>query len=119
MNMKRVHARKERKRKRIRKKIFGTSQRPRLTVNRSNANIYAQVIDDTVGNTLACSSSLDSACRNVEGDKKSVAEEVGKLLAGKCEKNGIKEVVFDKNIYKYHGRVKALADGARKGGLQF
>ncbi len=119
MNMKKTHARRDRKRKRVRKKIFGTSERPRLTVNRSNTNIYAQIIDDTVGNTITCSSSLDSACRDIDGDKKAVAEEVGKLLAGKCEKNGIKKVVFDKNVYKYHGRVKALADGARKGGLQF
>ena len=106
-----------RRKRRIRKKVFGTSERPRLTVFRSARQIYAQVIDDSEGKTLASASSLkaDSA----EGAKIGAAGAVGEALAAACKERGVTRVVFDRNGYLYHGRVKALADGARKGGLEF
>lgn len=110
-----------RRRQRIRKKITGTPERPRLTVFRSTKHIYAQVIDDTTGATLAASSSSGKSVRDSLKDKKKVetAESIGETLAGLCREKGIEQVVFDRNGYIYHGRVKAVADGARKGGLQF
>lgn len=102
--------------KRIRARIFGTPERPRLSVFRSNEEIYAQVIDDLSGTTIVSASSLKS---EVKGDKKTIATEVGKKLATVAKEKGIEKVVFDRNGYLYHGRVKALADGAREGGLQF
>jgi large subunit ribosomal protein L18 len=105
--------------RRIRAKITGTSERPRLSVFRSNNNIYGQLIDDLNGRTLAAASSLDGA---VETDGKTPTE-VGKLVGQKLAENakeaGIETVVFDRNGYRYHGRVKALAEGAREGGLKF
>jgi len=102
--------------RRIRKKIFGTASHPRLTVFRSNKQIYAQVIDDTTGITLVAASSY----KQVEsGNKVEQAAVVGKLLAEKAVKAGISTVVFDRNGYLYHGRVKSLADAAREGGLKF
>ncbi|RLA93760.1 MAG: 50S ribosomal protein L18 [Deltaproteobacteria bacterium] len=110
-----------RRKKRIRKKIFGTPERPRLAVFRSAKHIYAQVIDDTAGVTLASASTL---VRNFSKDpdkkgKVAAAEKVGELIAAHARKKGIEKVVFDRGGYIYHGRVKALADGARKGGLKF
>ena len=107
-----------RRKRRIRKKISGTTERPRLSVFRSAKHIYAQVIDDTSGRTLAASSSKakDFAA---EGSKVDVAKAVGSLIAEACKTAGIEKVVFDRNGYIYHGRVKALADGAREGGLEF
>ena len=103
--------------RRIRKKVSGTSAKPRLSVFRSNKQIYAQIIDDVAGVTLASSSSYNN--KAVDGkDKSETAGIVGKELAEKAIKAGISEVVFDRNGYKYHGRVKALADGAREGGLK-
>lgn len=106
-----------RRKLRIRKKVTGTTERPRLTVFRSNKQIYAQVVDDSQGSTLveATSLKLDKA----EVNKSQVAEKVGEAIAQACVGKGIKQVVFDRNGYIYHGRVKALADGARKGGLEF
>ena len=106
-----------RRKLRIRKKVSGTSERPRLTVFRSNKQIYAQVVDDSQGSTLveATSLKLDKA----EANKSQVAERVGEAIAQARVGKGIKQVVFDRNGYIYHGRVKALADGARKGGLEF
>ena len=100
----------------IRKKVTGTQSRPRLSVFRSNKRIYAQIIDDVDGKTLANASSLD-----VEGGKNNTesANAVGKLLAEKASANGVSSVIFDRNGYLYHGRVKALAEGAREGGLKF
>ena len=98
----------------IRKKISGTSERPRLAVFRSNKEIYAQVIDDIDGNTLACASS--SAAK---GTKTEQATAVGKLIADNAQKVGIANVVFDRGGFLYHGRVKALADSAREAGLKF
>lgn len=99
---------------RIRHKIKGTAERPRLTVYRSNKSIYCQVIDDLKGETLASASSL-----KVNGPGLEQAASVGKLIAERALAAGIKNVVFDRGGYLYHGRVKALADGAREGGLQF
>jgi large subunit ribosomal protein L18 len=107
-----------RRRLRIRKKIEGTAERPRLTVFRSNKQIYAQVVDDASGATLAAASSLGRE-RPTEGGKRAVAEGVGEAIAAACLGKGIQQVAFDRNGYIYHGRVKALADGARKGGLNF
>ena len=103
--------------RRIRKNVFGTSERPRLSVFRSNKQIYAQIIDDTNGVTLAASSSYNN--KAAKGSKSEVASIVGKELAEKAKKAGVESVVFDRNGYQYHGRVKALADGAREGGLTF
>ncbi len=110
------------KRKRsIRKKITGTTQRPRLCVSRSLKHIYLQVIDDTCGKTLASASSYEKEVKeNVEiKNKVSKANFVGKLVAGRAIENGIKAVVFDRNGFLYHGRVKAASDGAREAGLDF
>lgn len=100
----------------IRKKVAGTQSRPRLSVFRSNKRIYAQIIDDIDGRTLASASSLDLG----EGkNNKESAGAVGKLLAERASANGVSSVIFDRNGYLYHGRVKALAEGAREGGLKF
>lgn len=101
---------------RVRKKISGTPERPRLAVFRSNKYIYAQLIDDIAGHTLASASSREAGA---DGNKTAQAAAVGKLLAERAQAAGISGVVFDRGGYLYHGRVKALADGAREGGLQF
>ncbi|MGB3618685.1 MAG: 50S ribosomal protein L18 [Catalinimonas sp.] len=109
--------RRQRIRYRIRNRLAGTTTRPRLSVFRSNKEIYAQVIDDVAGHTLFSASSRDA-----EGDsagKVDVAREVGKKLAEKTLAGGVSEIVFDRGGYLYHGRVKALAEGAREGGLKF
>jgi large subunit ribosomal protein L18 len=105
---------------RIRKKITGTSDRPRLRVFKSSKHIYAQIIDDTVGKTLVFMSSVDKAFDMGEGKgKTSAAEKVGELIAERAKIAGITSVVFDRGGFIYHGRIKAVSDGARKGGLQF
>ena len=112
--------RRSRIRMRIRKKISGTAEAPRLAVFRSNKQIYVQVVDDLNGVTIlsACSKEKDVAAQS--GIKKTdQAKLVGKLLAEKCKEKGIEKVVFDRSGYKYHGRVKSLADAAREGGLKF
>jgi large subunit ribosomal protein L18 len=109
-----------RRKLRIRKKITGTTERPRLTVFRSNKQIYAQVVDDAEGKTLASATSLAiEQAPEAEANKSKLAEQVGEAIAQVCLGKGIKQVVFDRNGYIYHGRVKALAEGARKGGLEF
>jgi len=100
----------------IRSKISGTAERPRLTVFRSNKQIYAQIIDDTAGKTLASASSLKIADKIT---KKEIAAKVGELIAKNAQGAGIQAVVFDRNGYLYHGRVKELAEAARNGGLKF
>ncbi|MDR1408071.1 MAG: 50S ribosomal protein L18 [Tannerella sp.] len=100
----------------VRSKISGTSERPRLTVFRSNKQIYAQVIDDTTGRTLAAASSLKISAK---ATKKEIAAKVGEAIALSAREAGIQSVVFDRNGYLYHGRVKELADAARSGGLKF
>ncbi len=104
--------------KRVRAKISGTAQRPRLCVYRSNANISAQVIDDVAGVTLASATTTEKDF-TVYGGNKDAAREIGKKVAERALAKGITEVVFDRGGYVYHGRVQALADGAREGGLKF
>jgi large subunit ribosomal protein L18 len=104
---------------RVRKKVAGTPVRPRLVVNRSSRHIYAQVVDDTRGHTLASASTLETELRSAEGDKKAAASQVGRLVAERAKAAGIDSVVFDRGGRRYHGRIAALADGAREGGLQF
>jgi len=104
---------------RVRKRVRGTDQRPRLTVFRSLNHIYAQVIDDTTGKTLAAASTLSPEIKDGKGKKKERAKEVGKLVAKKCQDAKIAAVVFDRNGFMYHGRIAAVAEGAREGGLKF
>ena len=106
---------------RVRKKISGTPERPRLCVYRSNSHIYAQIIDDTVGNTLAAASTVEKeiAAQVGEMDKKGAAKLIGKIVAERAQAAGIKTVVFDRGGYIYTGRVAELAAGAREGGLDF
>lgn len=111
--------RKQRIHKRIRKVAQGTPERPRLSVFRSNKEIYAQVIDDVNGVTLVSASSRDKALEKTKGTKSDLAKEVGKLVAEKAKKAGIALVAFDRGGNLYHGRVKSLAEGAREGGLNF
>jgi large subunit ribosomal protein L18 len=103
---------------RVRKKVTGSAIRPRLVVNRSARHMFAQIVDDTVGRTLAAASTLDADVRGVDGDKTAKARRVGELLAQRAKDAGIEAVVFDRGGYRYHGRVAALADGAREGGLK-
>jgi large subunit ribosomal protein L18 len=103
----------------IRKRLSGSSVRPRLSVYRSNKGIYAQIIDDVSGKTLVSASSLSKDFNAEKGSKIDQSVAVGKLVAEKAIAAGIKDVVFDRNGYLYHGRVKSLADGAREGGLNF
>jgi large subunit ribosomal protein L18 len=107
----------QRRHLRVRKKIEGSALRPRLVVTRSARNTFAQLIDDTVGNTLASASTLEVAIRAASGDKTAKAKQVGTLLAERAAKAGVNAAVFDRAGYAYHGRVAALADGAREGGL--
>ncbi|HET9777764.1 MAG TPA: 50S ribosomal protein L18 [Propionibacteriaceae bacterium] len=104
---------------RVRKKVFGAPERPRLVVTRSARHISAQVIDDTQGRTLASASTMEADLRAATGDKSEKAKQVGGLIAERAKAAGIEGVVFDRAGYKYHGRVAALADGAREGGLGF
>ncbi len=104
--------------KRVRAKVSGTPERPRLNVFRSETNIYAQVIDDTTGRTLVSASSLEKGF-SCDGTKTDAARKVGQTVAERARAKGIETVVFDRGGYLYHGRVQALAEGAREGGLQF
>lgn len=109
------------RKKKVRKKIYGTSERPRLSVYRSLKHIYAQLIDDSLGKTLCSASSLSKELKGKtnSGGKIGVAKLVGELVASKAIEKGIKKVVFDRGGRLYHGRIKALAEGARAGGLEF
>ncbi len=111
----------ERRHKRVRSHISGTPERPRLSIYRSLSEIYAQIIDDKAGRTLASASTLDHELRsNMDGLKKSdQARKIGQALAERARAKGIKQIVFDRGGYHYIGRVKALAEGAREGGLEF
>ncbi len=104
---------------RVRKRVQGTAEKPRLSVFRSNKAIYAQLIDDLAGKTLASASSFALGSGEKKLTKTEMAREVGKEVAGKAKSAGIETVVFDRNGYLYHGRVKSLAEGAREGGLKF
>ena len=100
-----------------RKKIAGTPARPRLVVSRSSRHLYVQVVDDTVGKTVASASTMEADLRTFEGDKTAKAKKVGELVAARAKSAGIEAVVFDRGGNKYHGRVAAIAEGAREGGL--
>jgi large subunit ribosomal protein L18 len=117
-NMKKQVLRRRRK-AHIRKKVEGSVERPRLSVYRSLNHIYAQVIDDTSGKTLAAASTLSPELKDGKGKKRELAKEVGKLVAKKCQEAKIAAVVFDRNGFMYHGRIAAVAEGAREGGLKF
>ncbi|MDN5902313.1 50S ribosomal protein L18 [Corynebacterium casei] len=104
---------------RVRKTLRGTPEAPRLVVHRSSRHMHVQVIDDLAGHTLAAASSMEADVRALEGDKKAKASKVGALIAARAKEAGIAAVVFDRAGYKYHGRVAALADAAREGGLKF
>ena len=109
----------KRRHTRVRKKVSGTATRPRLVVNRSARHLFVQVVDDTTGRTLASASSMEADLRKSANDKSDKAKEVGKLVASRAKSAGVSAVVFDRGGYKYHGRIAALADGAREGGLEF
>jgi large subunit ribosomal protein L18 len=104
---------------RLRKKVEGTAQTPRLVVNRSSRHIHVQLVDDLTGTTLAAASSIEADVRAVDGDKKAHSVRVGQLIAERAKAAGIDEVVFDRGGYTYGGRIAALADAAREGGLKF
>ncbi len=119
--MKTPYAARLRRHLRVRKKVRGTRERPRLSVYRSLSHIYAQVIDDDAGHTLAAASDLEAPTRTKSNGKRKteVAKLVGELVAERARESGVSEVVFDRGGYQYHGRLKALADGARESGLKF
>lgn len=130
MNPREKKEKKEKRHRRIRGKVCGTAAKPRLCVFRSHRHIYAQLIDDEKGRTLAALSDLDltkeskgtaskKSLSKKTGGKKEIGYEVGKLIAQRADKLNVKEIVFDRGGYKYHGRVKRLAEGAREGGLKF
>jgi large subunit ribosomal protein L18 len=119
MNAKKKRDARERRHARLRKHVRGTAERPRLAVYRSNAAIYAQVIDDRAGSTLAAASSLDKGITPDGDGKAGVSKAVGKLVAERATAAGITRVVFDRGGFRYQGRVAALAEGAREGGLEF
>jgi large subunit ribosomal protein L18 len=108
-----------RRHRRVRKKVRGTAERPRLAVFRSNNHIYAQVIDDVTGRTLAAASTSDASLKDATGGNVDAAAKVGSLVAERAKAAGIDRVVFDRGGFRYHGRVAALADAARQGGLEF
>lgn len=116
-----VQARRLRRQRHVRKRLFGTPERPRLAVFRSSKHIYAQVINDQTSTTLASASTLESEIRGQHpyGGNKAAATTVGRVLAERAKKAGIDKICFDRRSYKYHGRVQALADAAREAGLQF
>jgi large subunit ribosomal protein L18 len=109
----------DRRHRRVRKKITGTAERPRLAVFRSNKHIYAQAIDDVAGRTVAAASTMESALRTGGTGTVDAAREVGKLVGERAKAAGVSAVVFDRGGFKYHGRVAAVADGAREAGLEF
>jgi large subunit ribosomal protein L18 len=108
-----------RRHNRLRKRVSGTAERPRLVVKRSSRHIHVQLVDDTVGRTLAAASTMDASLRSAEGDKSALARQVGALVAERAKAAGVSAVVFDRGGNRYAGRIAALADGAREGGLDF
>ena len=108
-----------RRHNRLRKRVSGTAERPRLVVKRSSRHIHVQVVDDTVGRTVVSASTMDASLKGAEGDKSALARQVGALVAERAKAAGISAVVFDRGGNRYAGRIAALADGAREGGLDF
>ncbi|RJO72371.1 50S ribosomal protein L18 [Nocardia panacis] len=104
---------------RLRKKVVGTTERPRLVVNRSSRHLHAQLVDDSIGKTIAAASSIEADVRALDGDKTAKGKKVGELLAARAKAAGVDAVVFDRGGHDYHGRIAALADAAREGGLKF
>ncbi|MEV6273953.1 50S ribosomal protein L18 [Nocardia sp. NPDC051832] len=104
---------------RLRKKVEGTTERPRLVVNRSARHLHAQLVDDSVGKTLAYASTIEADVRAVDGDKSAKSKKVGELIAARAKAAGVEAVVFDRGGHDYHGRIAALADAAREAGLKF
>ncbi|WP_225729928.1 MULTISPECIES: 50S ribosomal protein L18 [unclassified Nocardia] len=104
---------------RLRKKVVGTTERPRLVVNRSSRHLHAQLVDDSLGKTIAAASSIEADVRALDGDKTAKGKKVGELLAARAKAAGVDAVVFDRGGHDYHGRIAALADAAREGGLKF
>ncbi|AYF77036.1 50S ribosomal protein L18 [Nocardia yunnanensis] len=104
---------------RLRKKVVGTTERPRLVVNRSSRHLHAQLIDDSAGKTIAAASTIEADVRAFEGDKSAKGAKVGELIAARAKAAGVEAVVFDRGGHDYHGRIAALADAAREGGLKF
>ncbi len=102
---------------RLRKKVAGTTARPRLVVSRSSRHVFVQVVDDTIGKTVASASTMEADLRSFEGDKTAKARKVGELVAERAKSAGVEAVVFDRGGNKYHGRIAAIAEGAREGGL--
>lgn len=111
--------RRQSRKARVRRNVSGTAERPRLTVFRSHKNIYAQIINDDEGRTIVSASSMTKSFDGASGGNKDAAVKVGTALAAKAVEAGVKKVVFDRNGYPYHGRIKELAEAARKGGLEF
>jgi large subunit ribosomal protein L18 len=118
---KNIQVRRQRRQHHVRRRLFGTSERPRLSVFRSSKHIYAQVINDASGTTLAAASSLDPEIRAEKsyGGNKAAASVVGRMIAERAKQAGVDKICFDRRSYKYHGRVEALAQAAREAGLQF
>jgi large subunit ribosomal protein L18 len=108
-----------RRHNRLRKRVSGTPERPRLVVNRSSRHIHVQLVDDTAGRTLAAASTMDASLKGADGDKSALARQVGTLVAERAKAAGINAVVFDRGGNRYAGRIAALADAAREGGLDF
>lgn len=119
MSVNEKREKRDKRHRRVRERVKGSTERPRLVVFRSLRHIYGQIIDDSEGKTLVAASSLVLKPESKNGSKTEVAREVGKFLAQRAREKGIETVVFDRGGYKYHGRVKALAEGAREGGLKF
>jgi len=119
--MDRKHELRQRRHYRLRRRLAGTTERPRLAVFRSLNHIYAQVIDDSAGRTLAAASTLDTSLKGEgkTGGNIAAAQQVGRLIAERAKERGVSRVVFDRGGFKYHGRVRSLADAAREGGLEF
>lgn len=109
----------KRRHSRVRKKVSGSASRPRLVITRSARHVFVQVVDDTIGQTVASASTMEKDLRSSSAAKADKAREVGKLVASRAKAAGIDSVVFDRGGHRYHGRVAALADGAREGGLEF
>ncbi len=105
--------------KRVRAKVLGTSERPRVSVFKSNKHVFVQFIDDTAGKTIISSQVVSQSKSKIKGSKTEIASKIGEMLAEKAKEAGIKEVVFDRGGFKYHGRIKSIADGLRKGGIKF
>src|SRR3989344_7787360 len=118
MNSRKKQLNRQKRHNRIRSHIVGTKERPRASVFKSNNHIFAQLIDDQSGKTILSSKIVSAKKSKIKGNKTEKASEIGKMIAEKAKAAGIKEVVFDRGGYKYHGRVKALADGLRAGGLK-